>query len=83
MATVSSYLLKNITVRSSVGACPAIDQGYDLGRVDPLAAAPDLYSFEIMYRCADPRGMTLTNAALFDRAPHTDFARIQQNGGDW
>jgi len=81
MATVSSYLLKSLTVRSDAGACPAIDQGYDIGSVDPLAAAPDLYSFEIMYRCVDPRGLTLTNAALFDRAAHTDFARVQRDGG--
>jgi hypothetical protein len=79
-ASVASYLLTRITVQSAAGACPAIDQGYDLGRVDPLAAGPGLYSFEILYRCTDPRGLTLGNAALFERAPHTDFARVQVNG---
>jgi len=79
-ASVASYLLRRLTVRSAAGACPALDQGYDIGRVDPLAAGPGLYSFEILYRCSDPRGLTLSNAALFERAPHTDFARVQING---
>ncbi len=82
-AAVASYLLERITVQSSAGPCPAIDQGYDIGRVDPLAAAPGLYSFEILYRCSDPRGLTLSNTALFERAAHTDFARVQVNGSDF
>ena len=77
---VSSYLLKSMTVQSAAGACPAIDQGYDIGRVDPLAAAPGLYSFEIMFHCRGTQGLALSNTALFDRASHTDFARVQVNG---
>jgi hypothetical protein len=82
-ASVASYLLERITVQSAAGACPAIDQGYDIGRVDPLAAGPGLYSYEILYRCTDPRGLTLSNTALFERAPHTDFARVQINGSEF
>jgi hypothetical protein len=78
---LEDYLLKHVTVRSAGGDCPAIDQGYDLGRVDPLAVGPDLYGFEIFYRCKDPSQLALRDAALFDRVPnHVNFARIQMHG---
>jgi hypothetical protein len=78
---LEDYLLQHQTVGSAGGDCPAIDQGFDLGRVDPLAVGPDLYGFEIFYRCKDPRRLRLRNTALFDAAPgHVDFARIQMNG---
>jgi hypothetical protein len=78
---LEDYLLRHQTVGSAAGECPAIDQGFDLGRVDPLAVGPDLYGFEIFYRCKDPRQLLLRNTALFDAAPgHIDFARIRMNG---
>ncbi len=78
---LEDYLLQRQTVQSAGGDCPAIDQGFDLGRVDPLAVGPDLYGFEIFYRCADPRQLVLRNTALFDRIPdHVNFARIQMHG---
>jgi hypothetical protein len=78
---LEDYLLQHQTVDSAAGECPAIDQGFDLGRVDPLAVGPDLYGFEIFYRCKDPRQLRLRNTALFDAAPaHVDFARIEMNG---
>jgi hypothetical protein len=78
---LEDYLLQHETVRSASGDCPAIDQGFDLGRVDPLAVGRDLYGFEIFYRCIDPRQLVLRNSALFGRAPaHIDFARIQVRG---
>jgi hypothetical protein len=78
---LEEYLLQHQTVGSAAGECPAIDQGFDLGRVDPLAVGPDLYGFEIFYRCKDPRQLRLRNTALFEAAPgHVDFARIQMNG---
>jgi hypothetical protein len=81
MSKLEDYLLQHETVDSSGGACPAIDQGFDLGRVDPLAVGSDLYGFEIFYRCKDPRQLVLRNSALFGRAPaHVNFARIQIRG---
>jgi HupE / UreJ protein len=78
---LGDYLLQHQTVGSAGGECPAIDQGFDLGRVDPLAVGADLYGFEIFYRCTDPRHLLLRNTAVFDAAPgHVDFARIQMNG---
>jgi hypothetical protein len=80
-AKLEDYLLRHQTVGSAAGECPAIDQGFDLGRVDPLAVGPDLYGFEIFYRCADPRHLLLRNTAVFDAASdHVDFARVQMNG---
>jgi hypothetical protein len=78
---LEDYLLQHETVRSAGGDCPAIDQGFDLGRVDPLAVGAELYGFEIFYRCQDPRQLVLRNSALFGRAPaHINFARIQIRG---
>ena len=80
-ARLEDYLLRHQSVGSAGGECPAIDQGFDLGRVDPLAVGSDLYGFEIFYRCTDPRHLLLRNTALFDAAPdHIDFARIQMDG---
>jgi hypothetical protein len=81
MGKLEDYLLQHQTVQSAGGDCPAIDQGFDLGRVDPLAVGPDLYGFELFYRCTDPRQLVLRDTALFGRAPdHVDFARIQMHG---
>jgi hypothetical protein len=78
---LEDYLLQRQTVGSAAGECPAIDQGFDLGRVDPLAVGPGLFGFEIFYRCKDPHHLLLRNTAVFDAVPqHVDFARIQMNG---
>jgi hypothetical protein len=78
---LEEYLLQHQTVGSAAGNCPAIDQGFDLGRVDPLAVGAGLFGFEIFYRCADPRHLRLHNTAIFDAVPHhVDFARIQVDG---
>jgi hypothetical protein len=78
---LKDYMLQHLLVQSSGGSCPAIDQGYDLGRVDPLAVGPDLYGFELVYRCADARQLVLRNSVLFGPVPeHVNFARIQTHG---
>ncbi|HTY48212.1 MAG TPA: hypothetical protein VMB48_00815 [Steroidobacteraceae bacterium] len=79
---LGAYLLGRTGVRSGGRDCPAIDQGYDLGKVDPLAVAPGLYGFEIMFRCPGPPGpLSLHDHVLFDRVPgHIDFARIERGG---
>jgi hypothetical protein len=81
---LGDYLLARLAVRAGTQACPAIDQGYDIGRIDPLTVASGLYGFEIFFRC--PSGaasdVVLENHALFDRIHgHVDFARVQINGG--
>jgi hypothetical protein len=81
MSKLEEYLLQHETVASAGGDCPAIDQGFDLGRVDPLAVGSELYGFEIFYRCKDPRQLVLRNGALFGPDPaHVNFARIQMRG---
>ncbi|MGC1459931.1 MAG: hypothetical protein WA825_16765 [Steroidobacteraceae bacterium] len=78
---LKDYVLEHVTVSSAGGACPAIDQGYDLGRVDPLAVGPDLYGFEVVYRCTDPGQVVLRDTVLFANVPdHVDFARIRTHG---
>jgi HupE / UreJ protein len=81
ISRLEDYLLQHLTVQSAGGECPAIDQGFDLGRVDPLAVGSDLYGFEIFYRCTEPRRLVLHNNALFGQTPgHVNFARIQLRG---
>ena len=78
VAKLRDYLLERVGVRAGGRECPAIDQGYDLGRVDPLDVGPDLYGFEIMFRCQTLQDLELRDAVLFDRVPsHVNFARIQ------
>src|SRR5262249_50186853 len=80
---LGDYVLQHVEVEAAGGACPAVDQGYDLGKVDPLAVGADLYGFEILFRCAGgtDSGLVLHNHAVFALAPgHVDFARIERNG---
>jgi hypothetical protein len=78
---LKDYVLQHVTVASSGGSCPAIDQGYDLGQVDPLAVGPDLYGFELVYRCTDPQQLVLRDTVLFATVPdHVDFATIRTRG---
>ncbi len=81
-ATVGRYVLDHMSVSAGGKPCPAIDQGYDLGQIDPLYAGPDLYGFEIMFRCPHPDSLVLHDGAMFDKvSEHTDFATVQINGG--
>jgi HupE / UreJ protein len=78
---VAAYILDRVSVSAAGSVCPAIDQGYDIGRIDPLSVGTGLYGFEIIFKC--PRGgdLVLRNAVLFDRFPrHVNFARIEANG---
>lgn len=78
---LKDYVLEHVTVSSAGGDCPAIDQGYDLGKVDPLAVGPDLYGFEVLFRCTDPRQMVLRDTVLFAiQSEHLNFARIRTHG---
>ena len=79
VSKLGDYLLEHTAVTASGRDCPAIDQGYDLGRVDPVRVGAELYGFEIVFRCSAPiRSLVLENRALFDRVPgHVDFARIE------
>lgn len=79
VSKLGDYVLEHTAVFASGRECPTIDQGYDLGRVDPVRVGAGNYGFEILFRCGEPmRSLVLENRALFDRVPgHVDFARIQ------
>lgn len=80
---LGDYILQHVDVEAGGHACPAVDQGYDLGKVDPLAVGADMYGFEILFRCAagTASGLALHNHAVFALSPgHIDFARIERNG---
>jgi len=82
VSKLGDYVLRHEAVQAGGQDCPAIDQGYDLGKVDPLEVGPGLYGFEIFFRCPEtPDALTLSNGALFAQVPtHVDFARIEQGG---
>lgn len=78
---LGDYVMQHVGVQAGGRDCPAIDQGYDLGKVDPLAVGEELYAFEILFRCATPGELTLRNDVLFARSPgHIHFARIEKDG---
>lgn len=82
VSKLGDYVLGHTDVWASGHECPASDQGYDLGKVDPIEVGAGLYGFEIIFRCPGPMtGLSLHDHALFERAPaHVDFARIEIDG---
>jgi hypothetical protein len=78
---LAAYLLQHLGVARQGSACEAIDQGYDIGRVNTLAAGQGLRSFEIIFHCPGSGRAILNNSLLFDRMPqHVDYARIEESG---
>ncbi len=78
---LKDYVLQHVAVASSSGSCPAIDQGYDLGQVDPLNVGPGLYGFELVYRCPDASRIVVRDSVLFATVPdHVDFASFRTHG---
>lgn len=79
--SLGEYILGHVAVQAAGRDCPAVDQGYDLGKVDPLSVGADQYGFEILFRCPAAKGLVLHNHVLFGRAPgHVNFARIEKDG---
>jgi len=78
---LGEFVLRHVAVGAAGRNCPAVDQGYDIGIVDPLAVGPALHGFEILFRCPVSGALTLHDHALFDRfAGHVNFARIVKDG---
>lgn len=78
---VAAYVLDRVSVSAAGALCPAIDQGYDIGRIDPLSVGTGLYGFEIIFKCPQRGDLVLRNAVLFDRFPrHVNFTRVEANG---
>jgi hypothetical protein len=73
---VGQYLLEHLAVRANNAPCEAIDQGYDIGRVDPLTVAAGLYGFEIFFECAGPDAAAATAAPLLASGPAPPAALV-------
>ena len=83
---LGEYLLAHVAVEGDGENCAPIDQGYDIGLVDPLAVGGGSFGFEVFFRCpnANPRVRTLKNSVLFERVPgHVNYARVRAGGGEW
>jgi hypothetical protein len=81
---LGKYVLDRTSVTSNGKPCAPLDQGYDIGEVNPLALGSKLDGFEIMFGCpAAPQSaeITLHNGLFFaERSAHTDFALIVKDG---
>ena len=76
---LARYVLGHVSVSSDDAPCAPADQGYDIGKINPLSLGPGLYGFEIIFRCPTAGSLSLRNALLFDEASqHIDFARIER-----
>ena len=78
---LAAYVLQHLGVERQGSACKAIDQGYDIGRINTLAAGPGMWGFEIIFHCPGSGRPILNNSLLFERLPlHLDYAHIEENG---
>lgn len=78
---MAAYVLQHLGVERQGSACEAIDQGYDIGRINSLAAGTGLRGFEIIFHCPGSGRPILNNGMLFERMPqHIDYARIEEGG---
>jgi hypothetical protein len=78
---VAAYVLDHLSVSAADTVCPAIDQGYDIGRIDTLSVGSDSYGFEVIFSCPRSQSLTLRDSVLFERVPqHLNFARIDDHG---
>jgi hypothetical protein len=78
---LAAYVLSHVAVQAQGLACEPIDQGYDIGHINTLAAGEGLYGFEIIFHCPSSFRPTLKNAFLFERMPqHIDYAHIEDGG---
>ncbi len=83
---LGEYLLAHVAVEGDGENCAPIDQGYDIGLVDPLAVGGGSFGFEIFFKCpnANTRVRVLKDTALFERVPsHVNYARVREGGGEW
>jgi hypothetical protein len=80
---LGEYLLAHVAVEGDGENCAPIDQGYDIGLVDPLAVGGGSFGFEVFFRCptANPRVRVLKNTVLFERVrSHVNYARVRASG---
>ena len=81
-AAVAGAVAANVAVQSAGGACEAIDQGEEAGRIYVLAQTPRQYRFEIIFACPEAAGLVLHDGLLFARFPdHVNYAQVRVDGG--
>ncbi len=79
---LGQYILTHYGASSAKGACPAIDLGYDLGKITPMALTAGQRRYELMLRCPSASGITLIDSAFFTEIPgHRGIASITIDNG--
>jgi len=76
---IARYVFPKVSVQRGGQSCEALDQGYDLGRIDTRYIGAGLLSFEVLFHCTGGAGrMLLRNDAFFDREPgQISLARVR------
>lgn len=65
---VARQVLAQSLVEQDHRPCPAVDLGYDLGRIEPLYLGPELMGFEMLFHCPHAQGaLVLREQALSNR----------------
>ena len=77
---LAAYVLQHLGVKSLGSTCEAVDQGYDIGRVNALAVGPGLYGFEIIFHCLNQTPPVLSNSVLQQATEHIDYAHVEMDG---
>jgi hypothetical protein len=77
-AAVSDAVAAAFGARSAGGPCTVVDQGEGEGEIYRLALTPGIDRFEMIFLCASPDRIAISDKLLFDRVPgHINFARVQ------
>ena len=77
----AAEVASHVDVHAGPDACPPIDQGQDVGRIDTLAPRPGWHDYEIMFSCPHAGVLRLDDHIGFARMPgRVDFAIVQSAG---
>jgi len=77
---LGQYVLTHFGARSAGGDCPAIDLGFDIGRITPMTYTAGERRYEMMLRCPSSQNIVLIDHALFtESADHNDEAQVSIN----
>ncbi len=80
--TVADYILPHLSAARGGKPCEAIDQGQGIGKINTLAMTPGMLRYEVIFRCPDGKGLTLSNTAFFDKANgHIHYGALQTPSG--
>jgi hypothetical protein len=77
-SAVSDAVSAAFSASSAGRPCSVVDQGEGEGKIYRLALTPGIERFEMIFLCASPTRIAISDNLLFNRIPgHINFARVQ------